>query len=483
MNLGPRGVKGALWHRLCSGGADRTAIPLPGIHVELFSEPWISAFRRRLEVDERYAAVDPPWTAPLVFESTGDGSARRAFLRLDAGRCIAVRTATDEDRAEATVVMTGDAGVWHTVLAGDRDPVLALVQEALRLEVGSLRQLLRHQGTARALLKVAAAVTADFPPEGPGSLRAVQSRPADRPLHPGLTSLPLAGARGLDHDLVPMRLYHEAKRLGIWDPRAIDLSRDRIDWETLSSAERHLLLRIASFFQAGDDTVARDLLPLLQVIGNSGRLEEEMYLTSFLFEEAKHAEVFRRFLDEVAADHGDLRRFETPAYRTVFSDELPTALYALRGDASPRAQIRAVVTYNLVVEGVLAETGYHGYLTALGARGVLPGMQQAVRLLRRDEGRHIAYALYLVSRILRDDPQLWPAVQADLGRLLDPALAVVAEVFEPYETVPFGLEPEDFTGYALDRFRVYLDRLDRARQIGAVIDEPVESGAGLLTAP
>jgi ribonucleoside-diphosphate reductase beta chain len=279
-----------------------------------------------------------------------------------------------------------------------------------------------------------------------------------------------------------MRLYHEAKRVGIWDPQGIDLSRDRLDWEALSSAERHLLLRVAAFFQAGDESVTRDLLPLLQVISNAGRLEEELYLTSFLFEEAKHVEVFRRFLREVAPDHGDLRRFETPAYRTVFAEELPTALYALRGDASPRAQIRAAVTYNLVVEGVLAETGYHGYMEVLGSRGILPGMQQAVRLLRRDEGRHIAYGMYLVSRLLRDDPGLWPAVQADLGRLLDPALAVVAEVFEPYDTVPFGLDPEIFSGYALDRFRVYLDQLDRARHIGALIEERAEPGAGLITA-
>src|SRR5579884_2934554 len=29
-------------------------------------------------------------------------------------------------------------------------------------------------------------------------------------------------SHGLRHDILPMRLYHKAKRLGIWDPRGID---------------------------------------------------------------------------------------------------------------------------------------------------------------------------------------------------------------------------------------------------------------------
>ncbi|MBV9258043.1 MAG: ribonucleotide-diphosphate reductase, partial [Ktedonobacteraceae bacterium] len=38
-------------------------------------------------------------------------------------------------------------------------------------------------------------------------------------------------ARGLRHDILPMRLYHKAKKLGIWDPRSIDFTQDRLDWQ------------------------------------------------------------------------------------------------------------------------------------------------------------------------------------------------------------------------------------------------------------
>src|SRR4051794_21531110 len=110
----------------------------------------------------------------------------------------------------------------------------------------------------------------------------------------------------LNHSLLPMRLYHKAKKFGIWDPRDIDFTQDQKDWKTSNDDEKEAILRLCSLFQAGEEAVTRDLLPLIRVISLEGRLEEEMYLTTFLFEEAKHTEIFRRFLDEVAGEVRDL---------------------------------------------------------------------------------------------------------------------------------------------------------------------------------
>ena len=50
--------------------------------------------------------------------------------------------------------------------------------------------------------------------------------------------------RGLDRSLPPMRLYEKAKRLGIWNPSDIDLSKDRSDWAALQPDEKDLILRL-----------------------------------------------------------------------------------------------------------------------------------------------------------------------------------------------------------------------------------------------
>jgi hypothetical protein len=39
--------------------------------------------------------------------------------------------------------------------------------------------------------------------------------------------------RGLDRTLPSMRLYERAKRLGVWNPSDIDLSKDKADWANL----------------------------------------------------------------------------------------------------------------------------------------------------------------------------------------------------------------------------------------------------------
>lgn len=285
-------------------------------------------------------------------------------------------------------------------------------------------------------------------------------------------------AQGIDHRLPAMRLWHKAKRLGTWDPRAIDLTRDAEDWRGLDDEQRDVILRLTALFQAGEESVTMDLLPLMLVVAREGRLEEEMYLTSFLWEEAKHVEAFRRFLDEVAGERTDLSRYHGPRYVRMFGEALPQAMERLLTDASPPAQAAASVTYNMIVEGVLAETGYHAYDQMLQRNGIMPGMQQVIGHLRRDEARHIAYGVFLLSRLVAEHgDEVWQAIESRLNELLPLALEIVGEVFAPYEVPPFGLRMEDFSDFALAQFGKRVARLERARgqTLAEVLGTPLET--------
>jgi ribonucleoside-diphosphate reductase beta chain len=275
---------------------------------------------------------------------------------------------------------------------------------------------------------------------------------------------------GLRFDSFPMRLWEKAKRLGTWNPAEIDFTQDRADWARLGDHERDLLLRLATLFQAGEEAVALDIVPLVDVIGQEGRLEEQLYLTSFVWEEAKHVELFQRFLDAVLPQRDALAHYHTPSYHTIFTDALPAAMGRLRTDRSPIAQAEASATYNMIVEGVLAETGYHVYHRVLVAHGIMPGMQRASGLLKADESRHIAYGVYLLARLVADhgDP-VWRAITARMDALLEPAIAVIGEAFAAYppDAIPFGLRPDDFIEFAMGQFRKRMARLERARAQGA----------------
>lgn len=275
--------------------------------------------------------------------------------------------------------------------------------------------------------------------------------------------------QGLRHHLPPMRLWQKAKRLGIWNPSDIDFTQDKVDWQALKDDEKDYLLRLCSQFLAGEESVTLDLLPLIMVVAEEGRIEEEMYLTSFLWEEAKHVDGFRRFFDEVVQDHSDLSHYHTPSYRTIFYEELPKAMNRLRTDTSVEAQARASTTYNLYIEGVLAETGYYSFFRTLTQNNIFPGMQQFVGNLKRDESRHIAFSIYYLSRLVAEHGDIaWNAIESRMNELLPLAISNNAEFFEAYTgnggKLPFNLDLEEFNQYATMQFMKRMERIGKSRE-------------------
>lgn len=271
-------------------------------------------------------------------------------------------------------------------------------------------------------------------------------------------------SRGLQRDILPMGLWEKAKVLGVWNPADIDFSQDAKDWQGLSEREQELLLRLTTQFQAGEEAVTLDLLPLINVIAQEGRIEEEMFLTTFLWEEAKHVDFFNRFLTEVTGRTGGLDEYMTPTYNIIFYETLPQTLHALREDPSPAAQLRASTLYNMVVEGMLAETGYHIYYSVLDKHNILPGQRQGITNIKRDESRHIAYGVFLISRLVAEDPSLWEVFESYMNELMPQAVQIISEVFSLYgDDVPFGLKESDFTDFAMVQFQKRFARVEKAR--------------------
>ena len=74
------------------------------------------------------------------------------------------------------------------------------------------------------------------------------------------------GPRGLDPRLPPLRLFQKAKKFGIWDPQAIDLSRDRQDWLAMSPLEQEVILHLI-----WNDRLSRAGRP--RIVGGRGLLK------------------------------------------------------------------------------------------------------------------------------------------------------------------------------------------------------------------
>ncbi|MFE0748771.1 R2-like ligand-binding oxidase [Gordonia sp. NPDC058843] len=268
---------------------------------------------------------------------------------------------------------------------------------------------------------------------------------------------------GLNWDSFPLRLFVKGNAR-FWDPAAIDFSQDAQDWAELSDEQRRSATYLVSQFIAGEEAVTQDIQPFMKAMATEGRFGDEMYLSQFCFEEAKHTQVFRRWMDAVGLT-GDLQSFVSanPYYHQLFYEELPASLHILDHDPSPRNQIRASVTYNHVIEGSLALTGYHAWQKVCTQHGIFPGMQKLIRFIGDDERRHMAWGTFTCRRHVAADDTLWDAVGERMNELLPLALGMIEWVNQQFEVQPFGLDNDEFLAYAADRAQRRLSAIESAR--------------------
>jgi ribonucleoside-diphosphate reductase beta chain len=259
-------------------------------------------------------------------------------------------------------------------------------------------------------------------------------------------------AHGLNWDSLPLRLFAGGNAKP-WNPDDIDFSHDRADWESLTDCERRFATSLCAQFVAGEEAVTEDIQPFITAMRAEGRLGDEMYLTQFAFEEAKHTQAFRAWLDAVGITD-DLHPYldELPSYQQVFDTYLPESLNALVADPSPAAQIRASATYNHVVEGMMALTGYYAWQRICTQRGILPGMRELIGHISGDERRHMAWGTFTCRRHVAADDANWSVFEDQMTELIPLAVGLTEETFALYgDDVPFGFDGNDFRDYSSNR--------------------------------
>ncbi|ELZ03441.1 ferritin family protein [Natrialba asiatica] len=289
----------------------------------------------------------------------------------------------------------------------------------------------------------------------------------------------------MDRDSRANRYYRNAVERH-WDPGEIELEEDvenllayidaaneftRTDWErTLNGIAK---------FGAGEDAVTEDLAPLATVLDD---LDEQLFLTTQLYEEAKHADFFDRYWREVIWTVEDERGWDrsnpradkwfNEPYVELF-DRNRAAQYRLLEDDTPENRAKAYCHYHLTVEGILAQTGYYGMQTSYGgefdALPHLPGLVEGFSKIRSDEGRHVGFGMNQLKKLIADgvDPSL---VQETVDELVPLVQGITEdERFQPDdESEQVGLENGRLAAYALEK---HTDRMQQITDAAADIPD------------
>ena len=85
----------------------------------------------------------------------------------------------------------------------------------------------------------------------------------------------------------------------MWNVDDLDFTQDAADWQRIDDDQRRGLLGVTIRFLAGEQAVTDQLVPMIAASHALGRFDWVTYLATFLMEEAKHAEFFMRWHDEV----------------------------------------------------------------------------------------------------------------------------------------------------------------------------------------
>jgi ribonucleotide reductase beta subunit family protein with ferritin-like domain/putative sterol carrier protein len=250
-------------------------------------------------------------------------------------------------------------------------------------------------------------------------------------------------------DLISYEDLYARWEQGNWSAMELDFTEDARQWrEELTDFERKAALWNYALFFWGEDAVADNLSPYI----DAAPLEEQKYfLTTQQVDEARHAVFFKRFMHEVCG-LGDgtmasgLRAIKpelTWGFRKVF-DRLDTMADELRRDRSPAKLSAAVTLYHMVIEATLAQPGQHFITSYLEERELMPAFREGMTQIARDEQRHIAFGVKLLSDIARPDERCRRAV-ADLLREVTPWGAAVLQPpgWDRNYTEVFGFTLED----------------------------------------
>lgn len=233
----------------------------------------------------------------------------------------------------------------------------------------------------------------------------------------------------------PYELFRKGKQIGTWDPDDYDLEQDREDWAQFTEAEQERFLVTCSGFYDGEEDVTRTLAPYMLAMEalDDDRVpfetvQQEMYLSQQVYEEAKHTDLFSRYFEEVFGTQ-DTEPYREGGYQEqgYSTDDLYDTAGMLEDaiDSGDQTELiyaigEAYMNYMGIVEAQLARGGYMGFdqmttikAEELGRDQVLPGFQAAVGDVRMDETRHIENGRWVMQKLAEAEP------------------SIVSEVYEP----------------------------------------------------
>lgn len=179
-----------------------------------------------------------------------------------------------------------------------------------------------------------------------------------------------------------------------WRPEEIDLSRDKQDWDKLTSNEKHFIKYVLAFFAASDGIVMENLAE--RFMSEIQIPEARAFYSYQIFIEQVHSETYSLLIDTYADDEAEKNiLFNAAQTLPVVRKKAQWALKWISDDQSNFA--KRLVAF-AAVEGIFF-SGSFCAIFWLRNRGLMPGLTFSNELISRDEGMHTDFAVTLYNML------------------------------------------------------------------------------------
>lgn len=257
-----------------------------------------------------------------------------------------------------------------------------------------------------------------------------------------------------------------------WDPHDIDLSEDREAITKLEKVSLDQLRTTLGLFGAGEQAVTEDLSPLAQVLED---VNDQMFITTQMYEEAKHTDFFDRYWREVIhhAENEMGLELSSPTEERWFNEDYDElfrrnreTMYGLLDDDGPENRAKAYCHYHLVIEGILAQTGYYGVQKSFSGDfseiPELPGLVEGFTLIRGDEGRHIGFGMAKLKNLVESGRVEASLLHGTVNELIPLTQGIIDASGNPDSP---GVKPDELSEYASEK------HVERMNQIANVSED------------
>ncbi len=189
-----------------------------------------------------------------------------------------------------------------------------------------------------------------------------------------------------------------------WFPKEVDMTRDALDYKTLTETEKQ------AYDKALAQLIFMDSLQTNNLIDNVNPYvtapEINLILVRQSFEEALHSQSYAVMVDSISQNSAEIYDLWRKDMKLKHKNDAIAAVFTNLTDDPSETNFLKACFANQILEGIYFYSGF-AYLYTLARSGKMLGSAQMIRFIQRDEVTHLTLFQNIINTLRRERADLF----------------------------------------------------------------------------